>query len=118
MRHGENNQANSSDALKAGVSHGVGVESPDNNGVFSQVEWSELSTKLGLSPRQSQVANLLLMGFADKQIAAKLDISTHTLRTYLDRMFTKMDVSDRCELLVHIFKEFRSGCDSTCPRYC
>lgn len=88
------------------------------NGIFSQGEWSQLVAQLALSPRQAQIASLLLRGWADKQIAAELDISTHTIRTYLDRMFAKMQVQDRCEVVVHIFRQFRASCDpSMCPRY-
>lgn len=87
------------------------------NGVFSLSEWEELVRQIGLSPRQSQVVDLLFKGLGDKQIAAQLGISVHTLRTYFDRMFAKMDVGDRCELIVRVFSEFRSGCDPTgCPR--
>lgn len=112
-----NNHVSSQEVAEVGVYLGVSEKKPDSkNGIFTQAEWNQLSDKLGLSPRQSQVANLLLMGLSDKQIASKLDISTHTLRTYLDRMFTKMSVGDRCELIVHIFREFRSGCGSACPR--
>ncbi|MBN1554902.1 MAG: helix-turn-helix transcriptional regulator [Phycisphaerae bacterium] len=93
----------------------LGMEEPEEQTIFSRSEWNELSEKLCLSPRQSQVASLLMLGLSDKQISARMDISHHTLRTYLDRMFEKLSVGDRCELIVHIFREFRAGCNSGCP---
>jgi DNA-binding NarL/FixJ family response regulator len=111
-----NNQVHSTATTTGLLAEEIPSEFFVENGIFSRAEWEELSEKLGLSPRQAQVASLLMRGLADKQIAMNLDISTHTLRTYLDRMFTKMQVSDRCELIVHIFREFRTNCNGCCPR--
>ncbi len=88
------------------------------NGVFTEHEWNELVVQLALSPRQAEITTLLLHGCADKQIARALEMSHHTLRTHMGRMFTKLDVQDRCELIAHVFREFRSGCNpDTCPRH-
>jgi DNA-binding CsgD family transcriptional regulator len=85
--------------------------------IFTDHEWIELTNNLRMSTRQAQIALCLLSGLGDKQIASQLGISVHTVRTYLDRMFTKMDVRDRNEMVVSIFREFRIGClGSSCYR--
>ena len=84
--------------------------------VFTKVEWSNLTNHLGMSPQQAEIARELLAGSSDKQIAQKLGIAVPTVRTYLGRMFAKLDVQDRNELIVHIFREFRAGCKG-CPRW-
>lgn len=84
--------------------------------IFTAGEWSKLTTQIGLSGRQAEIAQYLLEGMGDKQIAAKLGISVHTVRTYLDRMFLRLNVQDRNELIVSIFRQFRAGClDVNCP---
>ena len=85
--------------------------------VFTDREWAELTTQLEMSHRQAQIARCLLRGFGDKQIAGELGISVHTVRTYLARMFARLDVQDRNELIVAMFRRFRAGClDVECPR--
>jgi DNA-binding NarL/FixJ family response regulator len=85
--------------------------------LYTGREWSELTSRLGMSARQVQIAQHLLEGLEDKQIAAQLGISVHTVRTYLDRMFAKLSVQDRNGLVVSMFRQFRAGCgDAKCPR--
>jgi len=86
--------------------------------IFTPSEWAELTNQLGFSARQAQIARYLLEGLGDKQIASQLSISVHTIREYLSRMFAKLDVQDRNELVVSVFREYRAGCDlSACPRH-
>lgn len=84
--------------------------------VFTKTEWVNLTNHLGLSPKQAEIARQLLEGSSDKQIAQKLDIAIPTVRTYMGRMFVKLDVQDRNELIVNIFRQFRTGCKG-CPRW-
>lgn len=50
-----------------------------------------------LSPRERQVLELLAMGFIYKEIGAKLDIGTETVRTYVKNICQKMHVRGRLE---------------------
>ena len=50
-----------------------------------------------LSPRERQVLELLAMGFIYKEIGAKLDIGTETVRTYVKSICQKMHVRSRLE---------------------
>jgi DNA-binding NarL/FixJ family response regulator len=85
--------------------------------IFTAAEWKELAGQLGLSSQQAQITHHLFEGLGDKQIASAMGISEHTVRTYLSRMFAKLGVQDRNELLVGVFRRFRAGCDSVeCPR--
>ena len=79
-------------------------------GVFSSEEWTGLVGDLDLSRRQAQIAGGLLAALGDKQLARELNISIHTVRTHLNRMFTKLEAQDRVELLMRLFREFRTGC--------
>jgi DNA-binding NarL/FixJ family response regulator len=53
-----------------------------------------------LSPREQQVLNLLAEGFAYKQIAAEMNLSMGTIRTYIRSMYEKLHVNSRTEAVV------------------
>jgi DNA-binding NarL/FixJ family response regulator len=78
--------------------------------IFSEEEWDILINELSLSPRQGEIIHLLLNGHSDKQVALKLDIAVPTVRTHLSRLFSKLDLQDRTELILHVFCHFRKGC--------
>ena len=85
--------------------------------IFSEIEWNELVEGLSLSPRQDQICEKLFRCLSDKQIAYSLKISVPTVRTHLSRLFLKLDVQDRQELIIHFFQYFREGCrPEICPR--
>jgi DNA-binding NarL/FixJ family response regulator len=52
-----------------------------------------------LTPRETKVAELAAQGFTNKQIASQLDLSEHTIKNYLFRIFEKLRISNRIELL-------------------
>jgi DNA-binding NarL/FixJ family response regulator len=50
-----------------------------------------------LSAREAQILALLAEGLVNKQIAARLGISRHTVKTHLGALFHKLGVSTRAE---------------------
>jgi DNA-binding CsgD family transcriptional regulator len=52
-----------------------------------------------LSKRQRETLELLLAGNAEKQIAARLNISRHTVHVYVKSLYKRFDVNSRPELL-------------------
>ena len=70
---------------------------------FHPSEWQRVSEKLGFSTQQGRIVELILRGASDKEIAAVLGLSRHTVRTYLSRIFARLGVSDRLELVIHVF---------------
>ena len=86
-------------------------------GIFSEHQWAEIFRGLSLPSRQAEIVRCLFRGCGDKQIAAELKIAVLTVRTYLGRLFGRLDVQDRCELILHVVKEYHAGCClSDCPR--
>lgn len=53
-----------------------------------------------LSEREVQVIRFVARGYSNQQIADELFLSVETVRTYLRRMFAKLDVNDRTHLAV------------------
>ena len=50
-----------------------------------------------LTSREREILGLLADGMVNKQIAARLGISTNTVKTHLELLFDKLDVSSRAE---------------------
>jgi DNA-binding CsgD family transcriptional regulator len=53
----------------------------------------------GLSPREQEVIHLLLKGCARKEVAAALNLSSHTIADYVKGIYKKFGVKSRGELL-------------------
>ena len=51
----------------------------------------------GLTNRESEILALLAEGLGNKQIAARLGISTNTVKTHLELLFERLGVSSRAE---------------------
>jgi DNA-binding NarL/FixJ family response regulator len=54
-----------------------------------------------LTPREEQVVALVAEGLANRQIAIELNLSEHTIKKYLFRIFEKLGVSTRVELVLY-----------------
>lgn len=58
-----------------------------------------------LAKREWEVAERAAQGLGNKQIADQLGLSEHTVKNYLFRIFEKLGVSNRFELLFLLYKE-------------
>jgi DNA-binding CsgD family transcriptional regulator len=56
-----------------------------------------------LTPRERDVARLVAEGMRNQEIALKLNLSEHTVRNYLLRIFDKLGISSRVELVLYAF---------------
>jgi DNA-binding NarL/FixJ family response regulator len=54
-----------------------------------------------LTPREEQVVALVAEGLSNRDTARELKISEHTVKKYLFRIFDKLGVSSRVELVIH-----------------
>lgn len=52
-------------------------------------------TNMRLTPREAEVLGWVACGHTNKQVAAILDVSPHTIRTQLEHVFEKLDVHTR-----------------------
>jgi NarL family two-component system response regulator LiaR len=53
-----------------------------------------------LTPRQREILRLLALGLENKQIARRLGIGVHTVKTHVSRVLHKLGVSSRTEAVV------------------
>ena len=55
-----------------------------------------------LSPRESEIARMVALGYPNKAIAAVLDISTWTVGSHLRRIFAKLQVPSRAAMVARL----------------
>ena len=54
-----------------------------------------------LTPREEQVVALVAEGLGNREIARELNLSEHTIKKYLFRIFEKLGISTRVELVLY-----------------
>jgi len=64
------------------------------------IEPRKLLSSRSLAPREREVLDLLSKGRAYKQIAAEMELSMGTVRTYIRRLYGKLQVNCRTEAVV------------------
>jgi DNA-binding NarL/FixJ family response regulator len=70
-------------------------------GTIATQSTSELAA---LTPREHEILSLLAQGFSDKELAEKLFLSVHTVRTHNTNIYGKLQVRTRSEAVARFFK--------------
>ncbi len=60
-----------------------------------------------LSKREEEIVLLVAEGLRNREIAAQLKLSEHTIRNYLFRVFDKLGISNRSELILYFMEHQR-----------
>lgn len=68
--------------------------------------WECLSKQLKLSRREMQIVRAIFARKKESTIARSLRISPHTVHTYLKRLYIKLNVATRAELVAAVLCEF------------
>jgi DNA-binding CsgD family transcriptional regulator len=61
--------------------------------------------RIALSPREQAIIRLIIKGYSNKALARVLDISPWTVATHLRRIFAKLDVGSRSEMVGRVLSE-------------
>ncbi len=84
----------------------VGVAKIDGDPVFGgmkcavlRVEPQDKQPTHGLSKREREIARLLVAGYSGVNVAAISGLSENTVRTYVRRLYTKLGVANRADLV-------------------
>ena len=75
------------------------------NEFFSRNEWGRIVKQLEIPPHQKEICQEILSGKSDKQIATALGLQVATIRTHISRLFARLDVQDRVELILFLFRQ-------------
>ena len=81
---------------------------PQANGsaTFSNHAWEEVAGTLRLSGRELQIVRGMFNDKIQYAIADDLGISPHTVHTHIERLYRKLEVSNRAQLLLRIMTAF------------
>jgi DNA-binding CsgD family transcriptional regulator len=74
--------------------------------LFSDQAWSALRDSLKLSAREVEITRYIFADCKEKVIAEELRLSPHTVRTYCERLYRKLNVNSRVEMVVSVMGEF------------
>ncbi len=74
--------------------------------ILSKKEWHALGRDLTLSPRELQLVRGIFDDRTEEAIADDLSISPHTVHSYFTRIYQKLGVCSREQLLVFIFGRY------------
>ena len=77
-------------------------------GVFPPSDWLLLGSTLGLSPRELQVVQSVFEDEKQEAIAWRLGISAGTVNTYMQRLYAKLEVRSRPQLIVRLIAAYLS----------
>jgi DNA-binding CsgD family transcriptional regulator len=66
--------------------------------------FAHVADDFGLTPREAEVADMLVTGMSDEEICEKLGFSKPTLRSHISAIFRKTDVNRRSRL-AHMLDE-------------
>ncbi|MEU6558020.1 response regulator transcription factor, partial [Streptomyces sp. NPDC046915] len=57
-----------------------------------------------LTPRETQVLTLIARGLSNAEICARLVVSPATVKTHINRIFTKIDAADRAQAVGYAYR--------------
>lgn len=69
-----------------------------------------------LTPRQRQVIHLIAEGLTNKEIASKLNIAVHTVKTHVHTVLTTLQLRSRLELAILVYAGGRDAIGSDTPQ--
>jgi len=71
--------------------------------ILLRVDDSPLA-RISLSPRETEIARMVSVGFPNKSIAAALAISSWTVSTHLRRIYAKLGVGSRAAMVARLME--------------
>jgi two-component system nitrate/nitrite response regulator NarL len=77
----------------------------DADYTLTRTKSRRIKTQVRLSPREREIVNLVAQGLPNKTIASVLEISPWTVATHLRRIFVKLGVSSRAEMVAQALKD-------------
>jgi DNA-binding CsgD family transcriptional regulator len=73
---------------------------------LSDEQWRALARALRLSAREAEITRLLMNDESEWTIAAHLSISRHTVHTHIERLYRKLGVTSRSQVIVRVFQTY------------
>ncbi len=77
-----------------------------NSKMLSYDEWRHIARLLRLSHQELKIVKGIFNNQTEYAIAASLKISTHTVHTHFCRLYHKLAVKSRTQLILRVFSEY------------
>lgn len=71
-------------------------------------QWASIGRALRLSPREVDISESVVDSLTEVEIGHRLGISRHTVHAHLERLYRKLGIKSRCELVVRLFAAYVS----------
>ena len=79
---------------------------PAGRALFAAQTWNTIAASMRLSQREFQIVLGIFDDRTEMLIATELGISRHTVNTYLHRLYRKVGVASRAQLIVRVMNEY------------
>jgi DNA-binding CsgD family transcriptional regulator len=73
--------------------------------LFTDKAWHGIALALGIAPRELEIVRRIFDDRTEADIARELGISPHTVHTYLARIYHKLHVASRVQLVVRVVQQ-------------
>ena len=97
---------------------------PRGASLLSDHAWHEIGRTLGITKRELQIVQSVFDNQHETEIAKRFKISPHTVHMHLNRLFKKLAVTSRTELVLRIVEQMvtltlseTSVLPPICPRH-
>ena len=68
--------------------------------------WARIARSLKLSPRECEIVKCIFSDQKDLAISQQLGMSPHTVNTHLKRLYRKLHVSSRAQVVLRVFARY------------
>ena len=72
-------------------------------------EFSQSRKQTLLPKREDDFVNLVFDGLSDREVPQKLGLAEHTVSNYLFRIYEKLGISTRVELVLYALRQKQQG---------
>ena len=73
--------------------------------ILSDHAWSEIANALRITKREVQIIQGVFDNLTQSGIATRLNMNEHTAHTHLNRLFIKLTVTTRTELVLRVMEQ-------------
>ncbi len=73
--------------------------------LFAADAWKSIAESLRLSPRELQIVQCVFDDETEESIAQRLSISSHTVHSHMERVYRKLRVTSRVQLVIRTVAE-------------
>jgi len=91
-------------AIRAVAKGDVWIDKKTFKNILQGINAIDKDVRTSLSSRETEIVQLIGKGYRNKEIAHKLHISEPTVKTHLSRIFQKLSVKSRTELISYAVK--------------